>query len=130
MEEFLFRFDRSSLPVLLALGVNPGNSSVVLTDDDRFVATFGRWKVDTPLENIDCIETSGPYRRYRAIGVRGSRVDLGITFGSSAVGGVCVTFHEPIRSLLPGMKHHPGLTVTVVDIDGLAAALETRRKAD
>ena len=112
--------------MLLALGVHPGNALVTLTDDDRFVAGFGRYKIDTPLSNIDCIEVTGPYRWYRAIGIRGSTVDNGITFGSSTAGGVCVTFHEPIRRLLPGLRDHPGLTVTVVDITGLAAALELR----
>ena len=112
--------------MLLPLGVHPGNALVSLTDDDRFLARFGRWRVDTPLSNIDCVETSGPYRWYRAIGIRGSTVDNGITFGSSTAGGVCVTFHEPIQRLLAGLKDHPGLTVTVVEIDGLAAALESR----
>lgn len=129
MERFPFCFDKAFVPMLLALGVNQGNSSVVLTDDDRLVATFGRWKIDTPLSNIDCIEVSGPYRWYRAIGVRGSRVDKGITFGSSTTGGVCVTFHEPVPGLLPGLRDHPGLTVTVVDTNGLAEALESRRES-
>lgn len=130
MEKYPFRFDRTFTPMLVAMGVRPDNSSVVLSDDDRVLVTFGRWKVDTPLSNIDCIELSGPYRWYRAIGVRGSRVDQGLTFGSTTAGGVCMTFHEPIPALLPGMKHHPGLTVTVVDRDGLAAALESRSGPD
>ena len=117
METFPFRFDPLYRPVLLGLGVHSGNAAVTLTDDDRFVAKFGRWMVDTPLVNIDCVEITGPYRSYRAIGVRGSAVDQGITFGSSRRGGVCVTFHEPI----------PGLTVTVVDLEGLAAAVEERK---
>lgn len=127
MERFPFRFDRLYLPLLLGLGVHPGNASVTLTDDNRFVAKFGRWVVDTPLANIDCVQITGPYRGYRAIGIRGSSVDLGLTFGSSRKGGVCVTFHEPVPKLLPGMKHHPGLTVTVVDLEALAAAVEARK---
>lgn len=126
-DEFRFRFDPLALPVLTALGVFPGNSSVTLTDDDRFVAKFGRWRVDTPLDNIDCVKVTGPYRRYRAIGLRGSRVDHGITFGTTGAGGVCVTFIEPVAKLIPGMKPHPGLTVTVADTEGLAAAIESRR---
>lgn len=126
-ETFRFRFDPLALPVLSALGVFPGNSSVTLTDDGRFVAKFGRWRVDTPLSNLDCVEVTGPYRRHRAIGLRGSRVDHGITFGTTAAGGVCVTFLEPIPRLIVGMQAHPGLTVTVVDPAGLAAAIEDRR---
>ncbi len=127
MESFPFRFDIRYVPLLLGIGVHPGNASVTLTDDERLVAKFGRWEVDTPLTNIDCVEITGPYRGYRAIGVRGSAVDLGLTFGSSCKGGVCVTFHEPVPKLLPGMKHHPGLTVTVADLEGLAAAVEERK---
>jgi hypothetical protein len=126
MEIFPFSFELVFRPFLLGLGVHKGNSSVTLTDDDRFIAEFGRWKVDTPISNIDCIQTSGPYRFYRAIGVRGSAVDNGLTFGSTTDGGVCVTFHEPVPRLLPGMRDHPGLTVTVADREGLVAALDER----
>ncbi len=127
METFDFRFDLTARPLLLALGVHPGNAIVRLTDDDRFVAEFGRWTVETSISNIDCAKVTGPYRRYKAIGLRGSMVDQGVTFGSSAAGGVCVTFIEPVRKLIPGMKHHPGLTVTVADPGALVAAVERRQ---
>lgn len=128
MEEvFPFRFDLAFRPMLLTLGVHPGNTSVTLTDDERFVARFGRWQVDTPLANIDCVEITGPYRWYKAIGLRGSFVDRGITFGTTTAGGVCVTFIESIPNLLPGVKNHTGLTVTVVDPEALVKALEARR---
>ena len=107
MEKFPFRFDLVSRPALLALGVHSGNADVTLTDDDRFVARFGRWVVDTPLSNIDCVEVTGPYRSYKAIGLRGSWVDQGITFGTSTKGGVCVTFHEPVKNLIRGHEGPP-----------------------
>jgi hypothetical protein len=128
VETFQFKFDFAFRPMLLALGVHPGNCSVTLTDDDRFVARFGRWVIDTPLSNIDCAEVTGPYRWYRAIGLRGSWVDQGITFGTTAAGGVCVTFHERIPRLIPAMGRHPGLTVTVADPEALVAALGARRR--
>jgi hypothetical protein len=127
METFPFRFDLASRPLLLGLVVHPGNASVTLTDDDRFVARFGHWVVDTPLANIDCATVTGPYRWYKALGLRGSWVDNGITFGTSSAGGLCVTFHEPVPGLLPWVKAHPGLTVTVTDPEALAAAIEARR---
>jgi hypothetical protein len=127
MDAFQFRFDPLFRPLLLGLGVHPGNARVTLTDDDRFVAKFGRWVVDTPLRNIDCVQITGPYRAYKAIGIRGSAVDHGLTFGSSRRGGVCVTFHEPVPALLPGMKPHPGLTVTVVELERLAASVMDRK---
>jgi hypothetical protein len=104
------------------LGVRE-NDGVTLTDDGRFVATFGRFKVDTPLDNIKGWQVSGPYRWYKAVGLRGSRVDSGITFGTTARGGVCVLFHDRIPQVLPPRPSHSGLTVTVKDRDGLVAAL-------
>ena len=127
METFPFRFDAMTRPFLLGLGVHPGNCRVDLTDDDRFVAKFGRWVVDTPIDNIDCVKLTGPYKRHRAIGLRGSFVDSGATFGSSIVGGVCVVFKDPVKGVIPGTKRHRGLTVTVGDREGLAAAIEDRR---
>jgi hypothetical protein len=126
METFPFHFDAAFRLPLLALGVHPGNCSVKITDDDRFVASFGRWVVDTPLSNIDCVEVTGPYHWYKAIGLRGSAVDRGITFGTSAAGGVCVIFVEPIPKMLPGARNQTGLTVTVADPDALAAAIASR----
>jgi hypothetical protein len=125
-ETFAFRFDLVARPILLPLGVHPGNCSVTLTEDDRFVARFGRWKVDTPLSNIDCVKVTGPYHWYKAIGLRGSAVDTGVTFGTSSAGGVCVTFVERIPKMIPVMKDHAGLTVTVDDPDALAEAIGSR----
>jgi hypothetical protein len=127
MDTFLFRFDGVFRPLLRVLGVHPGNSSVTLTDDDHLVARFGRWVVDTPLTNVDCAKATGPYHWYKAIGLRGSWVDQGITFGTTTAGGTCVTFVEPIHRLVPMMKDHPGLTVTVTDPDALVAAIEARQ---
>jgi hypothetical protein len=126
-ETFAFRFDLIARPILLPLGVHPGNCMVTLTEDDRFVARFGRWKVDTPLANIDCVTVTGPYHWYKAIGLRGSAVDTGVTFGTSTAGGVCVTFVERIPKVIYVMKDHAGLTVTVDDPDALAAAIEARK---
>ncbi len=126
METFSFKFDFAARPLLLGLGVHPGNCSVTLTDDDRFVARFGRWVVDTSVTNIDCVKVTGPYRFYKAIGLRGSAVDSGLTFGTSAAGGVCVIFIEKVPPHLPRLKGHRGLTVTVDDPDALADAIRSR----
>ncbi len=126
-ETFDFRFDLAARPMLLGLGVHPGNCSVTLTEDDRLVARFGRWKVDTPISNIKCAEVTGPYHWYKALGLRGSMVDAGVTFGTSSAGGVCVLFVERIPKVIPGRKNHTGLTVTVDDPEALAAAIEARR---
>lgn len=124
MQEFDFDFHPGYRYLLLPWGVTPGNSLVAITDDDRFHAKFGRWEITTPMSNISGYQRSGDYKWYKAIGIRGSMVDHGLTFGSTTKQGVCVTFTEPIKAFLPGMPAHPGLTVTVSDADGLAAALQ------
>lgn len=124
MQRFEFEFQSRFRGLLLPLGVTPGNSFVAITDDDQFHAKFGRWQIKTPLANISGYERSGDYRWYKAIGIRGSTVDHGLTFGSSVRAGVCVKFIEPIPPFIRGLWHHPGLTVTVADPDGLVAALD------
>ena len=122
---FDFEFNPSYRWLLRPLSVTPANSYVELTDD-TFVAKFGRWKVRTPLDNITGYERSGDYKWYRAIGIRGSMADHGLTFGSTTRHGVCLKFAEPIKAFIPGMPHHPGLTITIADPDGFVAELESR----
>lgn len=123
MARFSFRFDRVALP-LRALGISPATSWVEV-DDTWFDARFGPWRCRTPLTNVKDVQTTWRYRAIKAIGVRGSFADLGATFGSSTVGGVCVCFHEPVAAITPAAIH-PGLTVTVEDVEGLAAVLRER----
>lgn len=123
VETFSFRFDGRFALMLRGIGITAETSRVTLTDD-TFAAAFGRWGVETPIANLVRFEITRRYRWYRAIGVRGSLVDGGLTFGSNTNGGVCVCFHRPIDAIIPFFApRHPGLTVTVADIDGLAAAL-------
>lgn len=123
MTTFEFEFESQFGWLLRPLGITSGNSSVSIGDGE-FRAKFGRWEVVTPLTNITGYQRSGDYKWYRAIGIRGSWVDHGLTFGSSTRRGVCLKFAEPIDKVIPGMKRHPGITVTVADPDGLVAALE------
>lgn len=106
----------------MLLGVRPGHAQVALAAD-RFTATFGRLELTTPLANCCAYQLTGPYRWWKAIGPRGSLVDAGITFGTSTHGGVCVCFREPVA--WSGLQV-TALTVTVADIDAMAAALERR----
>jgi hypothetical protein len=129
-ERFRFAFDdRFRLP-LAAAGITPTSAFVTLTADDRLVARFGPWTCETPLANVTCVQRTGPYRWWRAIGTRLSFKDGGATFGSTTAGGVCLCFAEPVRALdALGLFRHPGLTVTVADIDGFVAAVEQRLEA-
>lgn len=123
MATFEFEFESQYAWMLGVLGIRSGNSHVEVGDVELH-AKFGRWEIVTPLSNITGYERSGNYKWFRVIGIRGSWVDHGLTFGSSTRQGVCFKFAEPVDKLIPGMKPHPGLTVTVADPDGLVAALE------
>ncbi len=126
-QRFEFAFDPRFLPFLFGLGVTPGTAFVVLTAHDRLLARFGPWRVLTPLENVHEVCLTGPYHWWKAIGPRMSMADRGVTFGTTTQGGVCVLFSEPVPALDPfRMLRHPGLTVTVADREGFAAALRDR----
>ena len=120
---FEFAFDPPTEAGLLLAGITRRNSSVVV-DDQWFTARFGRWTVRTPLSNVVDASVGGPYRWWKAVGVRLSLGDKGLTFGSSTRSGVCVAFREPVRGLDPwGLVRHPGLTVTVARPEDLVAGL-------
>ncbi|WP_439379514.1 hypothetical protein [Amycolatopsis lexingtonensis] len=87
---------------------------------------FGPWLVETPLDNIAGAEATGPFSPLRALGVRLSLADRGLTFGTTTRGGVCLRFREPVPGIEPwGVLRHPGLTVTVAE-PGLVAATINR----
>lgn len=122
-ETFPFAFDARYAWILRGLGVKPENAELTLGNGDLAVR-FGRWHTSTPIDNISCYQITENYRWYKAIGIRGSLADHGLTFGTNADKGLCVKFVDPIPALLPlSPIKHPGMTVTVADIEGLAAAL-------
>ena len=125
-QRFPYDFDERFFWIWGPLGARPRKDGVVLTADGKFVATFGRFRVETPLSNIKGANKTGPYRWWRAVGIRGSGVDSGITFGTTPRGGVCVLFKERIPKVIPPAAEHAGLTVTVADRDGLVRALTGR----
>ncbi|BCJ56738.1 hypothetical protein Jiend_01600 [Micromonospora endophytica] len=120
---FRFRFDRPFRQVLALIGVRP-STAWVRVDADDLVVRFGPWRLRTGRDNVAGVEPGGPYRWWRAIGPRLSASDLGVTFGSSTLAGLCVRFVHPVPALVPGGRpRHPGMTVTVADPAGLARAL-------
>jgi hypothetical protein len=120
---FPFAFSAAARAGLRPLGITPANSWVEV-GDGRLVAKFGRWVVDTPLANVARAEVTGPYRWYRALGLRLSLSDHGLTFGSNAARGVCIEFREPVKSVTVPRFVHPSLTVTVDRPDDLVTAIE------
>jgi len=119
---FRYAIDMRLAPFWLPFGLRPSKDGVTLTDDGRFVATYGFVRIDTPLENVDGAHITTNYRWWTAAGARMSFVDDGLTFGTNAAAGVCVHFATKVPSRL---RHtgHSALTVTVADLDGLVAAL-------
>jgi hypothetical protein len=122
---FPYAIDRTFAAPLRAFGVT-SRTAVVVLDDVGLTAHFGLFRTRTRWENVREASVTGPYRWYRAIGPRLSLSDRGVTYGSTADGGVCIAFHRPVAGLFGPARVHPNLTVTVADRDGLVAAITTR----
>lgn len=121
---FPYDFDRRFRLVWRSFGVDPEIDGVTLTDDGRLGATFGRFRVDTPLSNVADVTNTGPYRWWKSVGLRASGADTGITFGTTNRVGACILFKEPIPQVVPPRPRHAGLTVTVAEPDELVDALK------
>jgi hypothetical protein len=121
MMRFEFDFDPRYLRILRLLGVSPSNSWVEIGDD--LVVRYGHWHVRTPVANIRQACVTGPYAPARGVGPHLSLKDRGITFGTNARRGICLLFGEAITGIDPvGAIKHPGLTLTIADIEGFARA--------
>jgi hypothetical protein len=121
-EHFGYAIDKRYLPVLLPFLLRPARDGVTLKDEGSLVATFGLFKIATPLSNIAGAHITRNYRWWTAFGVRLSRADDGLTFGTNHDGGVCIHFVERVPSPLR-RSGHSALTVTVADLEGLTMAL-------
>jgi hypothetical protein len=102
-------------------GLRPDRDGVRV-DDDRFLATYGRVRLETPRANVAGAHITRDYRWWTAAGARLSLADDGLTFGTTASGGVCVHFHERVGPVM-GPRRHSALTATVEDLDGLVELL-------
>jgi hypothetical protein len=121
-KHFSYAIDKRYLPVLLPFLLRPTTDGVTLTEQSALVATFGFFKISTPLSNVTGAHITRNYRWWTAFGVRMSRVDDGLTFGTNHDGGVCIHFAQRVPSRLR-KSGHSALTVTVTDLEGLTAAL-------
>lgn len=126
-EFFPYRFDKRFTPMWLSAGALPRRDGVTITDDGRFVATYGLLRVETPVENIAETHIAGPYRWWTAVGPRLSFADDGLTFGTNATRGLCIHFREKIARVI-GFRGHSALTVTVADPQALEATLFSARE--
>jgi hypothetical protein len=121
-QHFAYAIDKRYLPLLLPFGLRSSRDGVTLTDDGSLLATFGLFKLSTSLTNITGAHITRNYRWWTAFGVRASRADDGLTFGTNRDGGVCIHFDEKVPSPLR-RSGHSALTVTVADLEGLASVL-------
>jgi hypothetical protein len=121
-EHFGYAIDKRYLPLLLLFALRPARDGVTITDDGSLVATFGFFKLTTPLANITGAHITRSYRWWTALGARLSRVDDGLTFGTNYDAGVCIHFAKRVPSRL-GHSGHSALTVTVADLVGLTTTL-------
>lgn len=109
-------------PILILFGVLPGRAFVAL-DEQRLSARFGFFTADVALPNVERWTITGPYRWWRAAGVRATLGRAELTFGGSTHGGLCLFLHEPVRIARMAVRE---LYLTVDDLEGLAAALSSR----
>jgi len=121
MSRFPFRFDQRWAPLFCLLGVQEGDG-VELTEDGSLLATYGRFRVRTPLENIDHTVVTGPHQWYKAVGLRLSLMDDGLTFGTNHYLGLRIAFRQRIPRVI-GPRDHSNLWVSVSDPAGLAAGI-------
>jgi hypothetical protein len=123
-ETFAFRFSDSHRVAAAVFGVTPRNSRVVVTDDEIQV-DYGPWHMSTPVSNILEVKPTGPYSFLKSAGpAHLSFRDRGITFASNGERVLCIRFHDPVPGIGPGRKiKHPGMTVTVADLERLEKAL-------
>jgi hypothetical protein len=116
-----YRIDERFKLFYAPFGLRPDRDGVRVTDDE-LVATYGRFRVATPRENVVGAHITRGYRWWTAVGVRGSLADDGLTFGTNTDAGVCIHFAERVHHVM-GFRDHSALTVTVEDVEGLVATL-------
>ena len=121
MAFFPYAVDYRFAPVLLGLGLRPRKDGVTV-DDERVLATFGLFRIETPRPNVSGAHVTQGYRWWTAVGIRLSFTDDGLTLGTNRDAGVCIHFGDKVPSLLR-RGGHSALTVTVRDLRGLVAAL-------
>jgi hypothetical protein len=123
-QRFRFAFAPSYRRPARTFGVTEENAWVDVDEVD-LDARFGRWHVKTPLANVKDVAVTGPYRFFKTAGpARLAVTDRGLTFATNGDRGVRIRFHTPVHGLDPfGLISHPELTVTVADVERLAALL-------
>jgi hypothetical protein len=124
---FEFRFTPAYRRAARIFGITPDRAWVTI-DGEALQARFGPWRLRTPLANLTAVEITGPYAFVKTAGPAHLGItDRGLTFASNGDRGVLITFRQPVPGIeRTGRLRHPELTVTVADVEGLAALLRER----
>lgn len=124
LETFSFRFAPAYRLAGIPFGITPRTTRVVVSDG-RLEIRFGFWRLETDLPNVSGVEVTGPYGLLKTAGpAHLSLADRGITFATNGDRGVCIRFRIPVPAMDSlHVLRHPGATVTVADIERLAARL-------
>src|SRR5688500_2825100 len=93
--EFPIGLERGLRPIHFLFGARRSNECVTM-DGGRLIARFGFCRAETTIANIERWDITGPYRWWRAVGVRKTLGKPELTFGGSAHGGVRVRFRERV----------------------------------
>lgn len=118
---FPYLLDKRWSALFLVLGVRKSDA-VTITAKGELIATYGRFKVASTLDNVAHTEVTGPHRWYTAVGLRLSLSDDGITFGTNHRKGLSIAFVEKVPRVI-GLRKHSTLWVSVADPEGLAKAI-------
>jgi hypothetical protein len=79
---FAYAIDKLYLPLLVPFGLRGSKDGVTLTDEGSLLATFGFFKIKTPLANVTEAHITRNYRWWTAFGVRASMADDGLSLGT------------------------------------------------
>ena len=124
VDRFAFDWEPRYRPLGLLFGITPRTAHVEVSPSELHVR-YGPWSLRSALGNIAGVEVSGDYSYVKTAGPPHlSLGDRGISFATNAREGLCVRFRDPVKGIDPtGHLKHPGATLTVSDIAGLADAL-------
>jgi hypothetical protein len=126
IETFDFRFTPAYRLAGLPFGITARSARVVISGD-RLQIRFGPWRLESDLTNITGTEVTERYPFLKSAGpAHLSLADKGITFATNGDRGVCIRFRTPVPAIDPlRILRHPAATVTVTDIQRLAARLSS-----
>ena len=124
-QRFPIRIGRRSRSVVRLWSATPATSYAELDDGPGAALTvrFGRFRFQTPIDNLASWRIEGPFLWITAIGVRMSIRHRDVSFAGSPHGGVRIDFKERVRW---GPLRVPAIYVGADDLVGFAAELERR----